>query len=136
MSALNVEIVTPENLLFSDTVHMITMPGTSGEFGVLFGHVPIISSIKPGAVIVHDQDMKIVERFFVSDGFAEVKNTSVTLLVEKAVRLSDLEPEIFKDEIKNLKESLKNTNKEQEIEIINKNICFAEAVLASLNNSL
>lgn len=136
MSELYVEIVTPEELSFADKVHMITMPGTSGDFGVLFGHVPLISSINPGLVIIHDQDMKIVEKFFVSYGFAEVTNTSVNLLVEKSVRISDLDPEAFKEDLKVLKETLKNTDKEEDVEVINKNIIFTEGALSAFIDSL
>ncbi len=132
MSELHVEIVTPEALLFSREVHMITMPGASGEFGVLFGHVPLVSSINPGSVIIHNQEMKIIEHFFVSYGFVEVKSSSVILLVEKAISLSDVALDSFKEQLEILKKSLKDVRKVEEITIINRNISFIEGAIVAL----
>src|SRR4051794_30045866 len=64
------ELVSPERLLLSQQVDMVVVPGSEGFFGVLIGHTPLISTLKPGVIEVYDGG-KVVERIFVGGGFAE-----------------------------------------------------------------
>lgn len=84
--SLNVEIITPTSSLEFKDAHMAVMPGSKGEFGVLPGHVPLISSLASGLVtIFQGNHMKVVGRITISPGFVEVTGKSVTILVEQAV---------------------------------------------------
>jgi F-type H+-transporting ATPase subunit epsilon len=85
MSKLNVELVTPEALLFSSDVEMVVVPGVKGYFGVLAGHSPMISSLRPGIVDVYEAGAQISKRIFIADGFAEVNQERCTILARKAV---------------------------------------------------
>ena len=86
---LKLELVSPEQLLLSEQVEMVLVPGTEGEFGVLPLHAPTLSTLKPGFVDVYRAGV-VVQRFFVSSGFVEVTPESCTVLVDEAKAESDL----------------------------------------------
>src|SRR5205823_11813310 len=79
------ELVTPERLLASIEVEMVVVPGTEGNFGVLSGHSPLISSIRPGTIDVYETRPTISERIFVVGGIAEVTPERCTVLAEEAM---------------------------------------------------
>lgn len=85
MSKLNVELVTPEALVFSNDVESVTVPGVQGDFGVLLNHAPMISSLRPGVIDIYENGASISKRVFVSDGFVEVTNERCTILARSAV---------------------------------------------------
>ena len=80
--ALHFELVTPARLVRSDDVHMVVVPGTEGEFGVLEGHAPFMSTIRDGAVKVYKTEGGVPEEIIVQGGFAEVTPKGLTLLAE------------------------------------------------------
>ena len=65
------ELVSPARLLSSQSVDMVVVPGGDGDFGVLPGHAPLLSTVRPGVILVY-QGREITERIFVAGGFAEV----------------------------------------------------------------
>ncbi len=84
------ELVSPEKILVSEEVDMVVVPGTEGYFGVLPGHAPLISSIRPGTIDVYE-GKTIAERIFVAGGFAEVTNKRGTVLADEAIRLDAID---------------------------------------------
>ena len=64
------ELVSPEKLLYSEAAEMVVVPGTEGYFGVLPRHAPMISTLEPGVIDIH-QNGSVAERIFVAGGFAE-----------------------------------------------------------------
>ncbi|WP_084627652.1 ATP synthase F1 subunit epsilon [Elstera litoralis] len=84
------ELVSPERLVLSKPVDMVVMPGTEGEFGVLVGHAPILATLDPGVVAVHDGG-QIVDRIFVAGGFAEVTAERCVVLAEDAVSVKTID---------------------------------------------
>ena len=68
---VNFELVSPERVLVSDTFDMVVIPGGDGDIGVLPDHAPLISTIRPGVIDIHD-DGKVAHQVFVAGGFAEV----------------------------------------------------------------
>jgi F-type H+-transporting ATPase subunit epsilon len=78
------ELVTPEQLLVSRDVDMVVVPGTEGNFGVLPGHAPLISTIRPGTIDIYEGNA-IAERIFVAGGLAEVTPERCTVLADEAV---------------------------------------------------
>jgi len=84
------ELVSPERILLSEAVDMVVIPGTEGYFGVLPGHAPLISSVRPGVIDVYEGD-KIAERIFVAGGFAEVTELRCTVLADEAMDISALD---------------------------------------------
>ena len=78
------ELVTPERLIVSTMVEMVVVPGTEGNFGVLPGHAPLISTIRPGTVDIYEA-RTITERIFVVGGIAEVTPERCTVLADEAI---------------------------------------------------
>src|SRR5713226_849077 len=85
------ELVTPERLVISAEVEMVVVPGTEGNFGVLPGHSPLISTIRPGMIEVYETRPTISERIFVVSGIAEVTPERCTVLAEEAMAPSRLD---------------------------------------------
>jgi len=80
--ALHFELVTPEKLVRSEDVYMVVVPGSEGEFGVLEGHAPFMSTIRDGAVQVYKTEGASPETIQVRGGFAEVGEAGLTVLAE------------------------------------------------------
>ena len=79
------ELVTPENLLFSEKVDMVVVPGAEGDFGVLEGHAPLISTLRNG--VVETTSVGTTRRFSVEGGFAEVTGDRCTVLATASVEV-------------------------------------------------
>ena len=82
--SLHFELVTPEKLVRSEEVHMVVVPGTEGDFGVLQGHSPLMSVIRPGELTVYSGANTVSARIRVEGGFAEVSERGLTVLAEAA----------------------------------------------------
>jgi F-type H+-transporting ATPase subunit epsilon len=81
---LHFELVTPEKLVLSQEVYMVTVPGTEGEFGVLQGHAPFMSTVRDGDLKVYDSANAAPRIIRVEGGFAEVSEKGLTVLAERA----------------------------------------------------
>jgi F-type H+-transporting ATPase subunit epsilon len=79
------ELVTPERLVLSTEVEMVVVPGGEGNFGVLPGHAPFISTIRPGTVDIYDAARTVIRRIFVVGGIAEVTPERCTVLADEAM---------------------------------------------------
>ena len=80
--ALHFELVTPARLVRSEDVHMVVVPGTEGEFGVLEGHAPFMSTVRDGTLKIYKTDGAAPEEIQVQGGFAEVGEAGLTVLAE------------------------------------------------------
>jgi len=78
------ELVSPERLIVSTEVEMVVVPGTEGNFGVLPGHAPLISTIRPGTIDIYEGGA-ITERIFIVGGIAEVTPERCTVLADEAM---------------------------------------------------
>ena len=82
---LHFELVTPERLVRSESVYMVVVPGSEGDFGVLEGHMPVMSTIRSdGEVEIYASAGAMPERLKVTGGFAEVNDKGLTILAEAA----------------------------------------------------
>ena len=89
---IRLEVVTPEREVVNEEVQIVMAPGSEGEFGVLIGHTPFMTSLKTGTLRYRDSSG--TERYiFVSSGFAEALPTQVTVLAESAERRRDIDAE-------------------------------------------
>lgn len=93
---LNLEIVTPEKKVLSETVESVTVPTASGEVGILSNHAPLISSLKPGILTVNRSGGS--EKLVVAGGFIEVSSNKVSILTDVAERSDDIDVENAKSE--------------------------------------
>jgi F-type H+-transporting ATPase subunit epsilon len=85
MADLHFELVTPERLVRSEDVYMVVVPGTEGDFGVLAGHAPYMSTLRNGDIAIYRGGMNSEpERIPVEGGFAEVGERGLTILAERA----------------------------------------------------
>ncbi len=84
MADLHFELVTPERLVRADEVHMVVVPGVEGEFGVMAGHAPFMTTLKDGELKVFKTAGGQPESIVVSGGFAEVGDKGLTVLAEGA----------------------------------------------------
>ncbi len=91
------ELVSPERVLFSGDVDQAVLPGADGQFTVLAGHAPVVSTLLPGIVRVIMADG--IKRIFVMGGFAEVSPDSVTILAERAFITDEVDPRQIADEL-------------------------------------
>jgi F-type H+-transporting ATPase subunit epsilon len=87
---IHFDLVSPERMLLSEDVDMVTLPGAEGYFGVLAGHAPVISSLRPGVIEVTGGTTPN-PRLFVRGGFAEVDAKKVIVLAEEAIPLADFD---------------------------------------------
>lgn len=101
----NFELVSPERLLMSGDVQQVTVPGTEGEFTVLAGHAPVLSTVRPGVIAVTGEDSK-EERIFIRGGFAEVNDAGLTILAEQAIPMAELDAEALAQQIANAEEDV------------------------------
>jgi F-type H+-transporting ATPase subunit epsilon len=106
---IELELVSPEQLLLSEQVEMIVVPGEEGDFGVLPGHSPIISNIRPGVLSVF-KNGAVSQRIFVARGFAEVTAERCTILAEGAEPVEDLDQAVVEEQIQTLREDVANAD--------------------------
>jgi F-type H+-transporting ATPase subunit epsilon len=99
------ELVSPESLLLSEPVEMVVVPGEEGDFGVLAGHAPVISNIRPGTLAVFEGG-SVIQRVFLAGGFAEVTKDRCTILAEGAVPVEDIDRADVEQEIRNLRDDI------------------------------
>jgi F-type H+-transporting ATPase subunit epsilon len=90
MAKLHFDLVSPERHLISAEVDQVDVPGSEGDFGVLAGHAPVMTTLKPGVLTIHTAG-KAGEKYFVRGGFAEVTLERLTVLAEEAMPLAELD---------------------------------------------
>jgi F-type H+-transporting ATPase subunit epsilon len=127
MATISFDLVSPENLIFNDEVGMIIVPGKDGDFGVLPGHSKVMSSLRPGRVMVYGEDKNLLKAFFVSGGFAEVNPEKCIVLAESVEEINSLEKSSIEKEIQNLENTDTETAKEQ--------LTISKAKLESLSST-
>ncbi|RZI81294.1 MAG: F0F1 ATP synthase subunit epsilon [Rubrivivax sp.] len=91
MSTIHVDVVSAEESLFSGEATLVSLPGESGELGILPRHTPLITRIKAGAVRIQRADNNEEEFVFVAGGILEVQPGTVTVLADTAIRGKDLD---------------------------------------------
>ncbi|MDP6603406.1 MAG: ATP synthase F1 subunit epsilon [Rhodospirillales bacterium] len=83
-----VELVTPVEVILSREVDMVVVPGGDGDFGILPGHAPLLSTLRPGVVNIYEGGA-VTDSVFVADGFAEATEARVTILAEDTLSMSE-----------------------------------------------
>jgi len=109
---LHFDLVSPERLLMSANVEMVTVPGVEGDFGVLVGHAPVITTLRPGVLAVRATAGGEEERIFVRGGFAEVTLEGLTVLAEEAMPLAELDAAALDQRVKDAEEDVADAKDE------------------------
>ncbi len=122
------ELVTPERLVVSRGVDMVVVPGAEGDFGVLPGHTPMVSTVRPGVVDIFESG-NIVESIFVAGGFAEVTAARCTVLADRAVAVDELDRAAAEQTLKDAREDLADAKTDGERADAEKQIAVCEEIL-------
>jgi len=117
MATISFDLVSPENLIFNDEAGMIIVPGKDGDLGVLPGHSKVMSSLRPGRVMVYGEDKNLLKAFFVSGGFAEINPEKCIILAESVVELNTLDKSSIEKEIQDL-ENEDEKNSEEKLLVV------------------
>ncbi|MBU4259436.1 MAG: F0F1 ATP synthase subunit epsilon [Desulfobacteraceae bacterium] len=114
---IKLEVVTPEKSVVSEEAKIVVAPGSLGEFGVLIGHTPFLSTLKVGSL--RYMDANNVERYvFISGGFAEALPGKVTVLAESAERRRDIDLERAKSAVERAQKRLADISKKEDFDFI------------------
>ncbi|ARJ64931.1 ATP synthase F1 subunit epsilon [Magnetospirillum sp. ME-1] len=125
------ELVSPAKLLVSSKVDMVVVPGGEGDFGALALHAPMITTVRPGVIDIHDGG-KVSSSIFVAGGFAEVNEERITVLAEEAIPVAELTAEMAEARKKAAKEALENAGNERDKAQAQRLALIAEAMVAAV----
>lgn len=104
MAGLHFEFVSPESVLFSGDVDQVDLPGSEGDMGILPGHAPLVTTLRPGIVTIFRGGQR--EPVVVIGGFAEASPKGLTVLADKAVARADFDIALLADEIRDAEEDV------------------------------
>jgi len=107
--SFKIEIISPEKIVYSGAVKMVTLPSYEGNMGILKNHISIITFLRPGIVNVQKSD-ESVENFFVQDGTIEYFNENLTLLSASVINIKNISKEFLDNLNKNTLDELENKN--------------------------
>ncbi|HPS93525.1 MAG TPA: ATP synthase F1 subunit epsilon [Deltaproteobacteria bacterium] len=107
---MQLDVVTPEKAVLSRKAIQVIAPGSAGEFGVLLGHTPFLTTLRPGQIIVQTEDKDIY--LACGGGFAEVIGNRVIILAETADLAEDIKADAVKVDLEQAQEKLRQITKE------------------------
>jgi F-type H+-transporting ATPase subunit epsilon len=131
MASIKVDVVSAEEQIFSGQAKFVSLPGEAGELGILPGHAPLITRIRPGTVEIEAEDGSI-ELVFVAGGILEVQPTNVTVLADTAIRGKDLDEAKAEHARRQAEEALQNTGANLEYATAQAELAYATAQLAAI----
>lgn len=105
------ELVSPERVLISEDVDQVVLPGAEGDFAVLTGHAPFVSTLRPGVLDVSSQSGR--KRILVKGGFAEVAPTHLTVLAEQAFDVADVDAARIRRELETAEAELASSKDDE-----------------------
>ncbi len=130
MATFQFDLVSPEKLLFSEAVDQVDVPGSEGDFGVLAGHAPFVSTLRPGILTVYRGGEKF--RVVVNGGFAEVNPGGLTVLADTAVLEEEFDMAVLAGVIKDAEEDVADAKNEQQRDKLGHKLDQLKALQAAL----
>ncbi|MCH2542373.1 MAG: ATP synthase F1 subunit epsilon [Alphaproteobacteria bacterium] len=127
MATISFDLVSPEQLLFNDEVGMIIVPGKDGDIGVLPRHSKVLSSLRPGRVMVYGENKNLLKSFFVAGGFVEINPEKCIVLAEGVNEMSDLDKSSIQQQIQELESGASDSAKEE--------LAIAQSKIAALDST-
>ena len=124
--AIHVDVVSAEESIFSGLAEFVVLPGEAGELGIMPGHMPLMTRIKPGAVRIKLQSQDKEELIFVAGGILEVQPGLVTVLADTAIRGKDLDEAKALESKRRAEEAM--VNRSSELDYARAQAELAEAV--------
>ena len=123
----NLEVVTPSAIILSEPVEMVVVPGSDGQIGVLPRHTKVISTLDRGLVDIFN-DNKISSQIMIDGGIAEINETTVTILAERAEKIDKANKQVLEEKLLDY-QSQENHDDQNIAELAIKNSSFIKAVL-------
>jgi F-type H+-transporting ATPase subunit epsilon len=130
--ALHLEFVSPESVLFSGDVDQVDLPGTEGDMGILAGHAPLVTVLRPGIVTIFRGGAR--EPVVVTGGFAEVGPAGLTVLADRAVARADFDMDALASQIKDAEEDVADAKDEAERDKLALRFAQLKALQAAIAN--
>lgn len=130
MATLHVDVVSAERSMFSGEATFVVLPGESGELGILPGHTPLISRIRPGTLKIVMADGH-EEHIFVAGGILEVQPGKVMVLSDTAIRATDLDESKALEARARAEEALRNTKEQSDIAVVEAELAMLAAQAAA-----
>ncbi len=134
---MNIEIVTPEAKVYEDTIDSVVMPTTSGEIDILPGHIPIVTEIQAGELIVEKSGSR--ESLAISKGFAQCVGDKISILAEDAIHIHEIDESAVEEAQKRAENALATMEKmsDEEVAMLETQIAYARAqILVKRNRKL
>ena len=134
MNTFQIDVVSAEELIYSGQARFVALPGEAGELGILAGHTPLITRIKPGAVRIERADGSATEDdfVFVAGGVLEVQPKHVTVLADTAIRGKDLDEAKAQEALKLAQENRAHAKEIQDIAVVEGELAMLAAQLAAI----
>ena len=130
MAGLHFELVSPAKLLFSGDVASVNIPGTEGDMTIMPMHAPVLSTLRPGIVVV-TKDSGAPEKIFVRGGFAEVNSKGLTVLAETAITITDLDAGALSAQIKSAEDEVAMAKDDEGKRRANENLEHLKGLMAA-----
>jgi F-type H+-transporting ATPase subunit epsilon len=130
MAGLHFEFVSPEAVLFSGDVDQVDLPGAEGDLGVLPGHAPIVTLLRPGIVTIMRQGQR--EPVVVVGGFAEMGPSGLTVLADRAGSREDFDLDLLASDIKDTEEDVADCKDDAQRDKLSRRLDQLRALQAAL----
>ena len=130
MAELHLDFVSPESVLFSDDVDQVDLPGAEGDMGILAGHAPLVTVLRPGIVTIYRGGAR--EPVVVTGGFGEVGPAGLTVLADRAVARADFDTQTLATEIKDTEEDVADATDAAERDKLTRHLDQLKALQAAL----
>jgi F-type H+-transporting ATPase subunit epsilon len=134
MAALHFEFVSPESVLFSGDVDQVDLPGSEGDMGILPGHAPLVTTLRPGIVTIFRGGQR--EPVIVIGGLAEVSPAGLTVLADKAVARANFDMAALAAEIKDAEEDVADAKDDAQRDRLGRQLDQLKALQAALGATL
>lgn len=131
MALLHFEFISPEAVLFSGDVDQVDLPGSEGDMGILPGHAPLVTTLRPGIVTIFQGGQR--EPVVVVGGFAEMSPAGLTVLADKAVARGDFDVAHLADEIKDAEEDVADCKDDAKRDRLARHLDQLKALQAALS---
>ena len=132
MATFHFDLVSPEKLLFAGDVAQVDLPGSEGDMGVLAGHAPLVTALRPGILVVYRDGGAL--RVVVNGGFAEVGPAGLTVLADMAVPVEEFDQAVLAGEIKDTEEDVADATEGWQRDKLTHRLEQLKALQAALSN--
>ena len=130
MAGLHFEFVSPETVLFSGDVDQVDLPGIEGDLGVLPGHAPMVTTLRPGIITIFRDGNR--EPVVVVGGFAEMSPAGLTVLADRAGSREDFDLDLLASDIKDAEEDVADSRDDAQRDKLNRHLDQLRALQAAL----